>query len=427
MSGFTDILSSVLDRGARLIDWPRQDGLELLQGLTVELLSSKGEASGIALASAIFDGYAELHPDDRLAFFEYLGTQHDPDPEAVSEAAARFATVGDASALAALQTAAEPPRQELFRRLNMAPGGTARLVAMRTDLLGFMRDHPDLRRIDVDFSHLLASWFNRGFLILRPIDWTTPAMILEKIIEYEAVHQIDSWDELRRRVNPQDRRCMAFFHPSMPDEPLIFVEIALMRTVPTSIGQVLDPDRPQIQEEEATTAVFYSISNCQAGLAGVSFGAFLIKQVARDLGRALPRLDTFVTLSPVPGFHRWLQTKSEDPGAVDLIERLASEDPAQAIADQEAAVMRLAAEYFLDAKRADGQPPDPVARFHLGNGAELDAIRWMGDPSEKGLGAAAGLMVNYRYRLDRIETNHEAYVGQGSIVAARAVRNLLRN
>jgi len=432
MSALAEILNAVFERGARLVDWTsgEADPLAAIEEVAGALMSSRGEASGMALAGEILTRYAGLDGDGRLDFFRHLAAAYDPDPRAVSDAAATFAGEASSAALRALYTAVEPPRQELFRRLNMAPGGTARLVGMRADLLALLRANPELQRIEDDFRHLLGSWFNRGFLVLRPIDWQSPAAILEKIIAYEAVHEIDSWDELRRRVKPADRRCFAFFHPSMPGEPLIFVEVALTGDVPGSIQHVLDPNREVLEPERATTAVFYSISNCQAGLAGVSFGAFLIKQVAEDLARVLPGLETFVTLSPAPGFVRWLDADADAEPDGDSALAIAVLEAEGWQADQARAgaarprIMALAARYFLDAKRADGQPPDPVARFHLGNGAELQAIHWLGDTSPKGLAQSGGIMVNYRYRLDRIEANHEAYSANGTVAAARAVRAL---
>jgi len=431
MSALGDLLGSVLERGARLVDWSsNDDALGTLEQLAAALMSAKGEASGIALASRFLSGYAALEPDRHLAFFRHLGAAFDPDPEEARAAAEAHAAEPTSASLRALFQAVEPPRQELFRRLNQAPGGTEALVAMRADLLRLVREHPELDRIETDFRHLLASWFNRGFLVMRPIDWQSPAAMLEKIIAYEAVHQIDNWDELRRRVEPPDRRCFAFFHPAMPDEPLIFVEVALTREVPGSIQGLLAPGREEVPPDAAKVAVFYSISNCQAGLAGVSFGAFLIKQVAEDLAHELPGLETFVTLSPVPGFVRWLEAEAAgapDGPAAEALAALAGPDwPGDAADAWRPKILALAAQYFLEAKRADGQPPDPVARFHLGNGAELAAIHWMGDISAKGLAQSAGVMVNYRYRLDRVEANHEAYQAERTIAASRAVRGLLK-
>ncbi len=428
-SALGDLLGSVFERGG----WPL-GGARLaipegaLEALAAELISSKGEASGVAQATRLLAGYRGLDAEGRRAFFRHLAEDWQPDRERALAAADAFRANPTAETQAALTATLEPRRQELFRRLNMAPGGTAALVRMRADLLADLPGAPELAPIDRDFRHLLGSWFNRGFLVLRPIDWQSPAAVLEKIIAYEAVHQIDSWDELRRRVDPPDRRCFAFFHPAMPDEPLIFVEVALTRETPASIQAVLAPERQKVAPEDATVAVFYSISNCQPGLAGVSFGAFLIKQVADDLARALPGLGTFVTLSPVPGFVRWLKDGAGEKPAGDATLVLAMLDrpdwDEDAVATARPRVLGLAARYLLDARRPDGQPPDPVARFHLGNGAELAAIHWPADLSPNGLEKGAGVMVHYRYRLDRVEANHEAYAVEGKIAAARSVRGL---
>ncbi|MEM7057280.1 MAG: malonyl-CoA decarboxylase [Pseudomonadota bacterium] len=431
MTRFTalgDVLSSVIDRGARLVDFGLFSSDAHPEDLCHELMSSKGEASGVALAHQVLNLYAEMDEDARQKFFWHMARRFNPDPAEVMQTARTYAEDASPEALASLFTAVEPPRQELLRRLNMAPGGTERLVAMRADLLKRVHDDPSLKSIDFDFQHLLASWFNRGFLVMRPVDWSSPAMLLEKIIAYEAVHQINDWDDLRRRVDPPDRRCFAFFHPSMPDEPLIFVEVALTDKVPGSIQDVLSEDRDPVDPEAATTAVFYSISNCQAGLAGISFGAFLIKQVARDLSAAHPKLETFVTLSPVPGLVRWMrQVAREDSdieGALNLATGSWVGDPS-ASKEAETKLMPLAARYLLTEKRGD-LPLDPVARFHLGNGAELLAAHWQGDLSDKGLEQSFGIMVNYMYRLDRIEQNHEAYQASGQIAASRAIRNHLK-
>ena len=324
-----------------------------------------------------------------------------------------------------IHSASEPRRQELFRRLNRAPGGTAALVSMRADLLSVLGDRPALHGLDRDLAHLLGSWFNRGFLVLQRIDWSSPAAILEKIIRYEAVHAIRDWDDLRRRIDPPDRRCYAFFHPALVDEPLIFVEVALTTAIPSAIAPLLEEDRAVLPHSAARTAVFYSISNCQQGLAGISFGNFLIKQVVEELRRDLPRLDTFVTLSPIPGFGRWL--KSERLLAEEVATAL--DDPAWPDNHDEAERLRkilepLAASYLLAAKTITGRPLDPVARFHLGNGARLERLNWLGDTSRKALAEAAGMMVNYLYALESIERNHEAYAERGEIIAAQAVRRL---
>jgi len=278
---------------------------------------------------------------------------------------------------------------------------------MRRDLMQMSKDDPVLAAVDVDFVHLFRSWFNRGFLVLRPISWETPAHILEKIIAYEAVHAIDSWDDLRRRLQPTDRRCFAFFHPAMPDEPLIFVEVALTKGIPGSIQKVLAEDREALETDKADTAVFYSISNCQSGLAGISFGNSLIKQVVADLSVELPGLKKFVTLSPIPGLMKWLKEigRDEDAGNPDRLKT-------------------LGAHYLLSARNGDNEPRDPVARFHLGNGAMIHAVHANADTSAKGVKQSGGAMVNYRYNLKDISTNHERYVGAQEIAASTDVRSL---
>ncbi len=436
-STFNDMLSSLLERGARLVDWSGDaeakagTALKGLGALCADLISSRGEASGVALAAEILNRYDAMDAQARAAFFAMLLERFEPDNEALLKVVDRYTQDPSPETRAALAAAAESPRQELFRRLNYAPDGARRLVRMRSDLLGVMRTHRGLKPLDADLAHLLASWFNRGFLVLRPIDWRTPAHILEKIIEYEAVHEIDSWDELRRRIEPSDRRCFAFFHPAMPDEPLIFVEVALTSEISASVQALLTPERTPIPSNKATTAVFYSISNCQSGLAGVSFGAFLIKQVAADLARDLPNLKTFVTLSPLPGFNRWLKEQAHadpDVEAARALSAIASHDwstKAQPGDKLGARFMALAAQYLLAAKRPDGQPIDPVARFHLGNGAQLHRINWLADVSANGLAQSASVMVNYLYDLSAVETRHEAYAARRAISAARPVRGLL--
>ena len=429
---FEGLLSSLLERGSRALTFVNAGWRDQpIEALCEALLSQRGEASGVSMADAVLTRYAGLADADKLAFFQALAERFDIDGEALRGLAESFAADPGTAHLVDLRAAAEPRRQELFRRLNMAPDGTLRLVRMRADLLGFLRQDPDLRRVDLDFEHLFSSWFNRGFLVLRPIDWQTPAHILEKVVAYEAVHAISDWDDLRRRVQPRDRRCFAFFHPAMTDEPLIFVEVALTRDIPVSIQAVLSEEREELPDNRATTAVFYSISNCQKGLKGVSFGSFLIKQVAADLQAELPQLKSFVTLSPVPGFRRWLDGQAEQNSlaARGTISRLAADDwhqDSEKAAVLKGELMGLMASYFLNAKRADGQPVDAVARFHLGNGATLRQINWMADQSAKGLAESAGMMVNYEYDLGSVEANHEAYAEQRLIKTTSRVRGLLQ-
>ncbi|MBP2299755.1 malonyl-CoA decarboxylase [Azospirillum picis] len=433
-SFFGDLLQSIADRGRALVGLPRGEpaGGDLI-GLCEALLSGRGEASGVALAQEILDGYAALAPAERNRFFTTLAERFGPDHDRLRRAISSYTAAPGDRLATELHKAAEPRRQELFRRLNLAPGGTQHLVAMREEALRNAKSIPGFDAVDADFAHLFSSWFNRGFLVLRRIDWTTPANILQKIIRYEAVHAIHDWEDLRRRLEPPDRRCFAFFHPRLNDEPLIFVEVALTGHIAGSIAEVLSEDRTPIAPDKASTAIFYSISNCQEGLRGISFGNFLIKQVVQELSRELPGLRTFVTLSPVPGFAGWLaKERRREDGlmADDEKERLKALDGEGGHRDQAALealqplLLSVAARYFLKAQGANGRPVDPVARFHLGNGARLERINAMGDRSPKGLAQAHGLMVNYLYDLRHIERNHEAYAAAGTVAASSAVQRL---
>ena len=413
-----------------------------IEALARALMSGRGEASGVAIARQLLNRLHTAPPDERSAFFGYLAEDLQPDAIAVSEAAKAYLSNPSDTALMELRAATESPRREFFRRLNLAPGGTSEIVALRRDLLRQPKTGVSLAAVDADLQTLLGNWFNRGFLVMRRIDWQTPAVILEKIIAYEAVHEIKGWDDLRRRLDPVDRRCFAFFHPSLVDEPLIFVEVALLPNVPDAIGPVLEA-RGGPSGKAPVTAVFYSISNCQDGLKGISFGNFLIKHVVEELSREVPSLKTFVTLSPVPHFARWLDRMIADvprnaPGIISNGDRAAlrllsdprwvemARHPSLPVEQLKATISALAAHYFLVARSSDNRPVDPVARFHLGNGARLERINWLADTSEKGLREAHGLMVNYRYDLADIEKNHEAYASDGTVAASRGVRGLLR-
>src|SRR5688572_13958807 len=349
------------------------------------LLAERAEFAGAALARDALAAYQRLEPRSREDFFEVLARAFSPAPEAVAAAADAYRADPSAANLAILQEAAEPPRQELFRRLNMAPGGTAALVEMRQLLLAGMEAHPAWRAIDADLMHLLRSWFNRGFLRLERIDWRTSAIVLEKLIQYEAVHAIEGWRDLRRRLE-SDRRCFAFFHPQLPDEPLIFIEVALTRGMSAHVQPLLDIRSPVASAAAADSAIFYSITNCQEGLRGISFGNLLIKQVAEQLKRELPHLKRFATLSPIPGFRKWLAAQGSEEGEARRLAAL--EDPAWHVGEAPEALqkllMRRCAQYLLQAKK-DLEPLDPVARFHLGNGAVLERINWLGDISETGM------------------------------------------
>jgi malonyl-CoA decarboxylase len=440
-SFFGELLQTISERGRALLKRERrgepETRSESLIDLCEHLLSGRGEASGVALATDILSRYGELTTGPRIAFFEALAARFGPDDKRLNAAVAAWQGASNDAAVAELHAASEPRRQELFRRLNLAPGGTRALVAMREQLMDALDRRDDLTALDNDFVHLFSSWFNRGFLVLRRIDWSTPAIILEKIIRYEAVHEIRDWNDLRRRIDPPDRRCFAFFHPALVDDPLIFVEVALEKDIPGAIAPILASGRQDFLEpDKARTAVFYSISNCQRGLSGVSFGNFLIKQVVEDLCRELPKLSTFVTLSPVTHFASWLkgeltneQSRALGPSDRAVLALLDQNywwtDPV--VFDQlKDPLLRAAAWYFLNARNGRGLPVDAVARFHLGNGARLERINWLGDTSERALAQAHGVMVNYLYDLDEIEKNHEAYAEAREVVASPPVQRLLR-
>ncbi len=407
---FHDLITTIFDR--RLVLGGVKDDRPI-EELCRELLSSRGEVSSNRIGTAILENYQALKPEERITFFSFLAHQLDLDVSQVEDCIKAYRDDPSARTLGQFIQAAEPPRQELLRRLNHVPGATGLLVAMRNDLLGLLKTEPDLARADLDFVHLFSSWFNRGFLVLRQISWETPAHILEKIIAYEAVHAINDWDDLRRRLQPVDRRCFAFFHPSMPDEPLVFVEVALTQGIPGSIKSVLLEGRDPLPADKADTAVFYSISTCQDGLRGISFGNSLIKQVVSELSIALPHLKTFVTLSPVPGFNRWLQDQGLDTDEFGFPER-----------DDE--LKSWVSQYLTTAKRGDGLPKDPVARFHLGNGAILHDVHAGADLSSNGLSRSSGVMVNYLYDLKKVEKNHEEFAKNGTVSATRQVQSLAR-
>ena len=400
--------------------------------LAAALLSERGEASGAQVARELHHALRALDADDRHNFQRYLVTEFQPDKAALRTAAERYLADATAEAAAALAQAADPPRQELLRRMNMAPGGTGALIAIRSELAAHLHDGPELKPLDADLKHLFTSWFNRGFLELRRIDWQSPAAVLEKLIAYEAVHEIKGWDDLRRRLAP-DRRCFAFFHPALPGEPLIFVEVALVQGLATAMPPLLAPqtseEAARAQAARADTAIFYSISNCQGGLRGVSFGNFLIKQVVEELQAEFPQLKRFSTLSPAPGFRRWLTqrlTAGSDPDAA-LLPELERDGWWHDLAQSEKlrpTLMRLCALY-LTQKPSPGSRFDPVARFHLGNGARLERINWLGNAAPRAIQESFGIMVNYLYDHDSIEDNHERFVRDGAIARSPDVDALL--
>ncbi len=401
-----------------------------------KLLSESGEAAGVSLAKTTLELYRNLDKKDQAQFFAALLAEFSPDPMRVLAASKAYAAELSAATLAQLSSATEPPRQELLRRLNRAPGGTATILHMRERMLELKHEQRELEAVDWDFRHLLSSWFNPGFLQIVRVDWRTPAYVLEQIMVHEAVHEIRGWNDLRRRLEA-DRRCFAFFHPALPEEPLIFVEVALTDRMADAVPPLLDTESTSNDSSKATTAVFYSISNCQPGLRGVPLGNFLIKNVVDVLSREFPRLKVFCTLSPVPGFAAWLTAlvKKGDPkqAAVQaVVAQLGTDfakiaiDPncVERLAPLKEPLTQLCATYLLH--RADSNEPaqDPVARFHLNNGARLERINWLADISKKGLRESLGMMVNYLYELPAIEGNHEKFV-RGQIVASRRVRGLV--
>ena len=401
------------------------------------LLSERGEASQTALAQEIINAYKSMNPAKRLGFFEMLCREFSPDEAAINRAAQDYRQKPDSNHLGALSAAVEPPRQELIRRINTAPRGTETLVAMREDLLKLSSDATDLTALESDLKHLLKSWFNRGFLRLERISWQTSAAILEKLIRYESVHEINGWSDLRRRLEV-DRRCFAFFHPALIDDPIIFVEVALSKGVTSDLGTLLDIQAPLLAPEKADAAIFYSINNCLQGLRGVPFGSFLIKQVVVELAAEFPNIKTYSTLSPLPQFSRALRDKQNEQGFTHnrlsrLLDEYASKlttaaghrDPIKALfrllenplahRDILAAPLERLALAYLTKVQKNKKTYDPVAVFHLSNGARLERVNAFGNVRPYGLEASFGLTVNYKYLLDELEKNHEQFVRKGKI------------
>lgn len=408
-----------------------------------KLLSARGEANAQSMAVKLIDHYEHLDARSQTEFFHHLSSQFNPDPALVVDAAHRYNTERSEASLIDLCQVVEPPRQELLRRVNRAPAGTATILKMRQTLLSFLKDHPAFRATDADMHHLLSSWFNPGFLELHQITWNSPAQLLEKIIEHESVHAIDGWDDLRRRLQP-DRRCFAFFHPQLPGEPLIFVEVALVPGIAKDIGGLINKQAPVGDPKSFKAAIFYSISNCQPGLKGVSLGNFLIKRVAQKLIEEIPSLKTFCTLSPIPGFTQWLDAGAPLPenalnptqlrkwqeaqktlglGGSTWAERLkAGWHPERVDESEKAALLRLCALYLM--RQTPEARGDAVGKFHLSNGATLHQINWAADVSKKGLQQSAGLMVNYLYELDKVEEQHDAFVNK-TVCFSRGVEKLV--
>jgi malonyl-CoA decarboxylase len=386
------------------------------------LLSESGELNGLPAAQDLVERLDRLDHDELGDFFDHLSRDLSPDPAAVLRHAEAYAKAPSARALIDLVRVVEPPRQELLRRINRAPGGTASIVRLRRALLRALPRHPEWHALEADLLHLLTSWFNPGFLQMKRVDWNAPAQLLEKLIVHEAVHTIDGWDDLRRRLQP-DRRCFAFFHPQLPDEPLIFVEVALVPEMPAAIAPLIDKGSTPLAQDRFRVAAFYSISNCEPGLRGVSLGNFLIKNVAQQLQGELPRLRTFCTLSPVPGFAAWLLAKPLQKACGGDLHALQHAPAHDRLGEEgERALQTLAAAYLVHGAPLPGG--DPVARFHLDNGARLERINLRGNMSAAGLKQSFGVMVNYLYDLPRVEASHTRFRA-GEVTRSRAVSALL--
>ena len=418
---------------------PQDDAARLRRRMRDCLEARGGEVSARANAALLGHAYLDLNETGRQRFLRLLATEFDTDAAAVDAAVEALRHPHDPEARhraeLELRRVLEPPRTRLLKQFNDLPEGVKFLVDMRADLLAMAKGDSAFAGLESDLKELLTSWFDVGFLKLERITWQAPAALLEKLIDYEAVHAIQGWDDLKNRLD-SDRRCFAFFHPRMPDEPLIFVEVALVAGMAGNIQELLDESAPLQDPHRADTAIFYSISNAQKGLAGISFGGFLIKRVVDQLASEFGRLKNFATLSPIPGFSRWLRgalSGEETPGALglDAAARAVLEgsdwhlDSAAAAALQEP-LTRLCAHYLVNEKWPDGRALDRVAQFHLSNGAQIERLNWLADQSPNGMAQSAGMMINYRYRLDRIESNHEAYTGRGDVAASPAIRALLK-
>jgi len=409
MSLFQNLISSI--KGGTLSSryFRSKDFVDLPQDINkaVESVMSKsGEVSSLVYAEHLFSLIEDLSDDEFIDFFNNILEQYDIDPNLLAEASEEYSRDKTKKNLERITQSSEPQWVELFRRLNTVSEGTLKLVRLRERIRTLEENSPQLRLFDASLLNLFKHWFNPSFLVLERIDWSSPASILEKIIAYEAVHEINSWNDLRARLAPEDRRCFAFFHPLIPNDPLIFVEVALSDNMPKSIDEVIGTNRSIILETDTHTAVFYSISNCQDGLSGISFGNFLIKKVAQRLKQENEGLEQFVTLSPVPGFTKWLKNRS------------INEDM------DEEGVLRQAMIYFLESDREDQFPNDPVAKFHLGNGAILERINLGADLSPKGMSQSKGIMVNYQYQLDSLEKNHESFFKTKEVKYSDGIKNL---
>ena len=449
--GFRDIAAGAA-RTLGLAAANAPQGPEALRALMAECLEARGgEVSARLRAAELGEAYAALDDAGRREFLAILATDFAADPARIEAAVEQWrAAEGSAKAAAeeGLRRALQPPRVRLLTQFSSLPAGMKFLVDLRAELLEAAKDDAALKPLDGDLRGLLESWFDVGFLDVRRVTWDSPAALLEKLIDYEAVHEIRSWNDLKHRLE-SDRRLYGLFHPRMPDEPLAFVEVALVEALADSVQALLDETAAKIEPREARVAIFYSISNTQAGLAGIAFGEWLIKRVVQKLSAELANLETFATLSPIPGFRRWLERLPAERlkpamaeaeqlglralgGSDDLKEALAAvlaspawNDDVTTVTALEAPLKRLCVAYLTET-RDNGQALDPVARFHLRNGARLERVNWLADTSANGLTQSAGLMVNYLYDLEAMDANHEAYLREGRITLGPEARALVR-
>ena len=392
-----------------------------------QLVSKNGEATLFSLAKIILEDFNTLSEEQKKSFFLQFLDQFGVDRPTLKKALIEL-NIDDEGQLRKLHQLIEPKSHELLRRLNQVPNGTSVLLKMRESLLECIKASPELKSLDSDFVHLFKSWFNRGFLRLERIDWSTSARVLEKIMQYEAVHDISDWEDLQNRVAADDRRLYAFFHPALPDEPLIFIEVALMDDTPNSIMPILDTSVKPIDPFSATTAVFYSISNCQMGLKSVSFGSFLIKQVVTEIEKEFKQIKHFVTLSPVPGLKKWsnkinlLEDKDLPENIINDISECCKDNKPNPLV-----LNRLTYYYLTQVKRKNGQAINPVAHFHLGNGASLYKIHADANVNQSALDDSWGVMVNYLYDLESVAKNHEDYANQESVAVSPKLTKSIQN
>ena len=417
MNFFQNMISSIMKNGLSLRGFRAQNFGTLHKDINKaadSVMSTTGEVSSIVFAEHLLELISEQTDEELLIFLNYLLKEYDIDTESLLKNVQAYQSERNQNNLTLISSSSEPKWIELFRRLNAAPAGTHRLIELREKIKDLLAEgNAELESLDKGLLKLFKYWFNPSFLVLEKIDWSTPANVLEKIIEYEAVHEINSWDDLRARLAPSDRYCFAFFHPLIPEDPLIFVEVALTNKIPESIEEVIKIERDEIEFDQINTAVFYSISNCQKGLSGISFGNFLIKKVAHKLKQEIIGLDNFVTLSPVPGLMRWLENNAP----------LTYEKCKDKIVENDE-LTHKAINYLTESSRDDGLPNDPVARFHLGNGAILKQINLNADPSNKGLNQSDGIMVNYLYDLATVERNHELFFETKEVLLSNEIKSL---